>query len=158
MKRTVTLTNGEIEFIMNYMNGDSYCFKKTNNKVIGTVSWAMFTNRKALTEAATRIDEFRTEINNGYINDEKSYVTKDDEGNDVRRVKTEYFDEYQKEIDELAAQRTDVTVTTISVKDLEDCVMDDLDYSMMAFLIEENEDYIGPDHQKGEPEVEVIEG
>lgn len=160
MKRVVTLTNGEIEFILDYINGDSYCFKKENNKVPSKVAWAMFNNRKALIDAKTKIDEFRTEINNSYIDDEHSYVTKNENGEDVRRVKDEYFNDYSNELEGLRRQRTDVTFSTISLKDIEDCSMDDIDYTYISYLLEENDDYVGPGHNDGAEDaisVEVVD-
>ena len=156
MKRTVTLTNAEIEYILDYINGDSYCFKKENNKVPNKVAWAMFNNRKALTEAKAKIDEFRTEINNSYIDDKYSYVTQDKDGNDVRRVKDEYFTQYSDELDDLARQRVDITFHTIKMDEIEECNLDDIDFTYIGYLLEENDDYVGPGHND-EVSVEVVD-
>ena len=116
----------------------------------------MFNNRKALTEAKAKIDEFRTEINNSYIDDKYSYVTQDKDGNDVRRVKDEYFTQYSDELDDLARQRVDITFHTIKMDEIEECNLDDIDFTYIGYLLEENDDYVGPGHND-EVSVEVVD-
>lgn len=131
--------------------------KKLDGLSIKTL-WALRKNMKKIAETADSFNEFKTtmekELTDAYFNDEKSEETtvKNENGQEVsaRKIKEEYFNEYQKSIDEINQKLNDLALTKESFDfspiDIEseieriggDCNlnMDDLD---ILSVFEENE-------------------
>lgn len=153
MKRTVILSNAEIEAVAEYMESDKYCFKKENNTVGVKTTWAMFKNKKEIMNLKQLVDAAREEINAGYLGDDKSEVVTDENGQEVRRVRQDFLEPYTAEVIELNRQKNEVVINTISIEDLTDCSIDDNDFGYISFMLEENDDVVTADSMDAEPEV-----
>jgi hypothetical protein len=159
-KKTVTLTNDEILAITNYCSSDDY-WQKKNDSVDAELSWKTRKNRKQLTAAMDLIKEAEQEIVEGYNNDEKSKFEIDENGNQTenRIVKDEYKDEYIQKKLALFTQTQDIDVDMVDSSAFFKYNMDDTDWEMMSFMINED-DTAEEDYKKEHPEVvegEVVE-
>ena len=74
--------------------------------------WNLKKNIAALTPTAENFfslqQESEEQLRSAYISDEKSYVDKDENGQDIRKVKDEYLDDFQKEVADLNSKLNDI--------------------------------------------------
>lgn len=91
---------------------------KLNGLSVSTL-WALRKNMKKIAETVDSFNEFKSSLENElqeeFFNDEKSeeIIVKDDEGKEIpaRKIKEEYFDEYQNKINELNKKLNELVLT-----------------------------------------------
>lgn len=130
---------------------------KLNGLSVSTL-WALRKNMKKITETVDSFNELKSSLENElqeeFFNDEKSEETmvKDENGEDTpaRKVKDEYFTEYQNKINELNGKLNELAITKESYeftpidmeKEIErinvDCNLDMDDLDMLS-IFEQNE-------------------
>lgn len=120
--------------------------------------WALRKNMKKIAETVDSFNELKASLENElqeeFFNDEKSeeVIVKGENGEDTpaRKIKDEYFDDYQKKIDELNGKLNELAITKESYdfasidmdKEIErlnvDCNLDMDDLDMLS-IFEQNE-------------------
>ena len=155
-----TFTVLEVYNIIQYLNN----LQENQVKELPTkMRWYLKKNMDKLTPIAKSFEEFRDglvkELHDNYFNDEKSYeyaeVKRDEDGNPIlkddgteettqmRKVKDEYFDEYNMAISELNAklneilrEQNDIEIATVDLDEFVESLPDDspLDFDSLAVL------------------------
>lgn len=130
---------------------------KLNGLSVSTL-WALRKNMKKIAETVDSFNELKASLENElqeeFFNDEKSeeVTVKGENGEDTpaRKIKDEYFDDYQKKIDELNEKLNELAITKESYdfasidmdKEIErlnvDCNLDMDDLDMLS-IFEQNE-------------------
>lgn len=151
---TKTLTLGEAKAFINWFIN----FKKDKIKALPIkIQWKLLSNAKKIEPEVKRFDEFRDEaiidLQREYFGDEKSEEATipaldefgkeilDEDGNpvmdNVRKVKEEYFQEYQnkineinKSISELLLEKNDYEISEINIDKILDELPEDTDIEL----------------------------
>lgn len=86
--------------------------KKPLNDLPLKAQWNLKKNIAALTPIAENFfslqQESEEQLRSAYISDEKSYVDTDENGQEIRKVKDEYLDDFQKEVNDLNNKLNDI--------------------------------------------------
>ena len=91
-------------------------------------------------EQETSRNHFRADADNiiaSYSNDEKSVEEILESGEVVRKVKSEYLEDWQNELKELGLVENDVEIDTISITEIENPDMVPGDFASIKFMVEE---------------------
>ena len=143
------------------INGWYNKVRADKNKLKGlsvSTLWALRKNMKKIAETVDSFNELKASLENElqeeFFNDEKSeeVTVKGEDGEDTpaRKIKDEYFDDYQKKIDELNGKLNELAITKESYdfasidmdKEIErlnvDCNLDMDDLDMLS-IFEQNE-------------------
>lgn len=139
--------NYEIETIIrNFLAEKNRILKaQENNEQIQSlklpiaVAWKRRLNLNKLAKAKEVIDEAIQECQKKYATDEYSQAIKDENGQDIRRIKNQYILEYQKDYNDIMNQETDVDIKKVKIEDLGDLILTDEELDSLAFMIEEEE-------------------
>lgn len=109
-------------------------YNKTNGelKLPASVSWKRRLNMKKLIDAYEVIKEAITDINKEYANDE--HAVRIENGN--WKVNKEYHEELNKRQLELMEQDTPIDIQKVSIDDLGDTTISDLEMDTLDFMIE----------------------
>lgn len=144
---TKTFTTAEIVNIVGFLN--HIIETKTIDELSVKFKWAIRKSMKDLVEVDSKFKEFREEYINElrtkyFMDDEKSEPTtlieKDENGNDIevdgRKVKPEYLEEYNKELNnindklhEILIEDNDVTISVINIDAEIDKLPDDTKFT-----------------------------
>lgn len=140
--------NYEIEGIVrNFLEEKNKVLKaQENNEEIQSlklpiaVAWKRRLNLNKLAKAKEVIDEAIQECQKKYATDERSEVVQDEKGQEIRRIKNEFLNEYINEYNEIMNQETDIDIKKVKVEDLGDLILTDEQLDSLAFMIDEQED------------------
>lgn len=138
--KKITLKNFEIINIVEYMNSEAY-WQNHNNNINGKLSWIIRKNRKKLDELSKLVIEAEDDINkefqeNGKVIDYIDPDTKEPTGQML--IDKPYEDEYISLKQDLFNQSNEVEIELIDAEMLFDYNMKDIDWEMMAFMINED--------------------
>ena len=80
-------------------------FSQEKNKALPLrVQWNLLSNIKELRKDVGKFTDLRNSfidnLNKEYFGDDKSYIYQNEKGEDVRRIRDEYYDEYKTKVDE----------------------------------------------------------
>lgn len=140
--KTIKLTNYEINGIVSALK-DSNSLLYTNDptkRLPVPVLWVMDENFETLSKIASRIQKKREEIEREYIDDEHSYDDFDPNGNPIRKIKEQYFNEFNKRLIELMNIENEVEIRPISVDQIKDFSLVPVDYRSIRFMLDNPED------------------
>lgn len=129
--------------------------KKPLNSLPLNIQWNLKRNIEKLTPIVESFNSFRdeldTQLQTEYSTDEKSYDTTDEEGNQIRKIKEEYFEDFRAKTDELNQKlneilfnSNEVSISTVNLdkvfneETFTDLTMDDLD--ILSFMNEDKGD------------------
>ena len=132
------LKNFEIQDIINTLSGENSLINSSQKMPI-KILWKIDGNLRKLKEFAIRIDEKQTEINQTYSTDEKSENLTLDNGEEVRKVKEEFLQEYQTEINDLMNIENDVDIETLSINDFNNIELSPTEFGSIRFMLVEEE-------------------
>ena len=104
-----------------------------------SVAWKRRININKLMKANEIIDEAIKEFQQKYATDEYSEAIVDEQGQEMRRIKDQYLDEYKNTYNEILNQKTDVDIKKVKIEDLGDLILTDEELDSLAFMIEEQE-------------------
>lgn len=140
-----TIPNRDVNIIFEYMNGEDYCFSKenltkNNAKIDTRLSWLMRKNRKVINEIHDMIIEARKDIESTYVEAGKIETATDENGSEFTKISSEYEDDFIKEVNELLNQTNEVEVNAISMEDLFDYPLTELDIDVLSFMIYDIDD------------------
>ena len=140
-----TIPNRDVNIIFEYMNGEDYCFSKenltkNNAKIDTRLSWLMRKNRKVINEIHDMIIEARKDIESTYVEAGKIETATDDNGSEFTKISSEYEDDFIKEVNELLNQTNEVEVNAISMEDLFEYPLTELDIDVLSFMIYDIDD------------------
>lgn len=151
MKKTITLYNYEVNNIVEALrNPQSIMYTNDPEKKLPiSVLWKMDENFEKLQNIAIRIQKKREEIEMDYADDEHSYIDDSEQGMGNRKVKEEYFEEFNKRLSELMSIQNAVDIDCIDIETLKDYSLVPRDYRTIRFMLDKDE--------KEEPESEKNE-
>ena len=140
-----TIPNRDVNIIFDYMNGEDYCFSKenlvkSNAKIDTRLSWLMRKNRKVINDIHDMILEARKDIETAYVEAGKIETVTDDNGSEVTKIAKEYEADFIKEVNELLNQTNEVEVNAISMEDLFEYPLTELDIDVLSFMIYDIDD------------------
>jgi len=94
--------------------------KKPLNSLPLKVQWTLKKNMTAFNptiENFTNLQrEAEEELRNHYMSDEKSYATQDADGQDIRKIKDEYLEEFQAEVTDMNNKLNDILNEEVEVE------------------------------------------
>lgn len=140
-----TIPNRDVNIIFDYMNGEDYCFSKenlvkNNAKIDTRLSWLMRKNRKVINDIHDMILEARKDIETTYVEAGKIETVTDDNGSEVTKIAKEYETDFINEVNELLNQTNEVEVSAISMEDLFEYPLTELDIDVLSFMIYDIDD------------------
>ena len=110
------LTNYDIITIINGTQKELFSDKTGEFNL--KFAWKLNKNIKKLIQLSELINEKMQEIERQYADDEHSFIDKDDNNNEIRKVKDEYAVEFTQKRNEVLALENEV--------DIEECSIDDI--------------------------------
>ena len=131
------LRNFEIREIINNLAGQNSLIYSTEKMPI-KILWVIDGNLTKLKEIAERIDQKQEEINQSYNTEEKSENFTFENGEEGRRVKEEFLQEYREEINELMMIENEVNIETLSIDDFNNISLSPAEFGSIRFMLEEN--------------------
>lgn len=131
------LKNFEIREIINALTGQNSLIYSTEKMPI-KILWVIDGNLTKLKEIAQRIDQKQEEINQSYNTEEKSENFTFENGEEGRRVKEEFLQEYREEINELMMIENEVNIETLSIDDFNNISLSPAEFGSIRFMLEEN--------------------
>jgi len=136
---TKKFTNIEVEEIISKLDApDSICNTKDPSKKLSIkLLWKIETNRKRLATISEQMHTMRDSIIASYSTDEKSVEETLESGEVIRKVKSEYLEDWQNELKELGLVENDVEIDTISITEIENLDMVPGDFATIKFMVEE---------------------
>lgn len=94
--------------------------KKPLNSLPLKVQWTLKKNITAMTPTADNFTNLQKEaeenLRANYMGDDKSYPDKDDQGQDIRKIKEEYMEEFQNEVQEMNTKLNDILMEQIEIE------------------------------------------
>lgn len=138
--KKITLKNFEIVNIVEYMNSENY-WQNRNDNISGKLSWIIRKNRKKLGDLSKLIAEGEEEINNDFRDNGKIIEQIDPETNEPTGqmlVDKPYEEEYINLKQDLFNQSNEVEIEMVDAEMLFNYNMKDIDWEMMAFMIDED--------------------
>ena len=131
------LKNFEIREIISNLAGQNSLIYSTEKMPI-KILWVIDGNLTKLKEIAERIDQKQEEINQSYNTEEKSEDFTFENGEEGRRVKEEFLQEYREEINELMMIENEVNIETLSIDDFNNISLSPAEFGSIRFMLEEN--------------------
>lgn len=131
------LKNFEIREIINNLAGQNSLIYSTEKMPI-KILWVIDGNLTKLKEIAERIDQKQEEINQSYNTEEKSENFTFENGEEGRRVKEEFLQEYREEINELMMIENEVDIETLSIDDFNNISLSPAEFGSIRFMLAEN--------------------
>ena len=131
------LKNFEIREIINNLAGQNSLIYSTEKMPI-KILWVIDGNLTKLKEIVERIDQKQEEINQSYNTEEKSENFTFENGEEGRRVKEEFLQEYREEINELMMIENEVNIETLSIDDFNNISLSPAEFGSIRFMLEEN--------------------
>lgn len=94
--------------------------KKPLNSLPLKVQWTLKKNITAMTPTADNFQNLQKEAEENlrakYMGDDKSYPDKDEQGQDIRKIKDEYMTEFQGEVQEMNMKLNDILMEEIEIE------------------------------------------
>ena len=94
--------------------------KKPLNSLPLKVQWTLKKNITAMTPTADNFTNLQKEAEDDlrarYMGDDKSYADKDEQGQDIRKIKDEFMDEFQKEVMDMNTKLNDILSETVEIE------------------------------------------
>lgn len=94
--------------------------KKPLNSLPLKVQWTLKKNITAMTPTADNFTNLQKEAEDDlrarYMGDDKSYADKDEQGQDIRKIKDEWMDEFQKEVMDMNTKLNDILSETVEIE------------------------------------------
>ena len=140
--KTITLYNYEVNAIVETLKNPQSIMNTNDPEKrlpIG-VLWKIDENFEKLQNIANRIQKKREEIEMEYIDDEHSFVDNSEQGMGNRRVKDEYFNEFNDRIRELMSIQNAIDIDCVDVDALKDYSLIPRDYRSIRFMLDKEND------------------
>lgn len=134
---TKKLSNIEVLNILSAITGEGSAFTDGNTKFSTKFAWNLRKNIKVLSDLGETVREAVREVEEKYSDDEYSIVTTDENGEEMRRVKEEFIEEFLNAKKDLYEQVNDVEIITVNIDEIgiDQISIDDL--GRISFMIED---------------------
>lgn len=133
-----TFKNFEIEAIVNMLAGSNGLLNSDKEMDV-TFLWNLDKNFRTLNNLATQIGELKEKLQRKYSNDEMSDKSTDDDGNEVRIVKSEYINKFQQEMQDLLMIENEVEIATVPFESLKKLgTLSGKELNSVRFMIEDD--------------------
>lgn len=123
-----TLKNLEV---LNILSGLQNSDIKTKQMTVPFL-WALKVNMNKLTEVSTMYDESRKTLCDNYSTDDKSFIESDENGNEMRKIKPEYQNDWINDNNELLNQETEFDFKTVDVESLSNVTMSPAEFELLS--------------------------
>ena len=136
--KIIKLSNFEISNIVEILM-DSQSIINTSDpekKLPIEVLWKIDENLEKLMNINSRIKKKRNEIEQEYINDECSYIDTLESGEQIRRIKKEYFKEFNEKIMELMQIQNEIEINPVEIKTLKNYLLVPKDFRSIRFMLD----------------------
>ena len=94
--------------------------KKPLNSLPLKVQWTLKKNITAMNTIAENFTNLQKEaeddLRNRYMGDDKSYADKDEQGQDIRKIREEYMSSFQKEVNDMNMKLNDILMETVELE------------------------------------------
>lgn len=138
----VNLTNIEIANIVAYSKLETSVVQDASYKFSITFAWNLKKNLGKLLKIYEDFVQMQNEIMDVYSDDEHSEITEDNQ----RRVKTEYFAEYNEKMNALYYEHNEVEISMVKldkivpggIEGLDNTGISILDLDILSFMIDES--------------------
>lgn len=139
----VNLTNIEIANIVAYSKLETSVVQDASYKFSITFAWNLKKNLGKLLKIYEDFVQMQNEIMDVYSDDEHSEITEDNQ----RRVKTEYFAEYNEKMNALYNEQNEVEISIVKldkivpggIEGLDNTGISIMDLDILSFMIDESE-------------------
>lgn len=139
----VNLTNIEIANIIAYSKTETSVVQDASYKFSITFAWNLKKNLSKLMKIYDDFVQMQNEIMDVYSDDEHSEITEDNQ----RRVKTEYFAEYNEKMNALYNEQNEVEISIVKldkivpggIEGLDNTGISIMDLDILSFMIDESE-------------------
>lgn len=134
------LKNSEIEESIKILNEMDSILNTSdpNRKLPIKFLWKIDTNYRRIQEIAYRIEEKRNEIITKYRSDDYSIETILENGESVRQIKPEYYNEYIEQMNDISNIENKIVIDEINLSEIENYNIIPSDFKAIKFMIEEN--------------------
>lgn len=134
------LKNSEIEESIKILNEMDSILNTSdpNRKLPIKFLWKIDTNYRIIQEIAYRIEEKRNEIITKYRSDDYSIETILENGESVRQIKPEYYNEYIEQMNDISNIENKIVIDEIHLSEIENYNIIPSDFKAIKFMIEEN--------------------
>ena len=135
--KTVNLYNYEVESIVKTLSdpGSILNTDDSSKKLPIGILWKIDENVERLYAISNRIQKKRAEIEQKYIDDEHSEDVTLDSGEVIRKVKAQYFNEFNSALKELMGIKNEIEISPIEISDLEEYSFVPKDYRSIRFML-----------------------
>lgn len=139
----VNLTNIEIANIVAYSKLETSVVQDASYKFSITFAWNLKKNLGKLLKIYEDFVQMQNEIMDVYSDDEHSEITEDNQ----RRVKNEYFAEYNEKMNALYNEQNEVEISMVKldkimpggIEGLDNTAISIMDLDILSFMIDESE-------------------
>lgn len=133
------LKNFEIREILNTLSKPNSLVNSSEKMPI-KILWVIDGNLRKLSEIAKRIDEKQEQINQNYSTDEKSEPAIFENGEMGRKIKIEFLQEYQNEVNELMNIENEIDIETLSIDIFNNIELSPAEFNSIRFMLVEEEE------------------